>query len=163
MSELVVVGFTDRDRAAQVLNAIRELDPAWTDRNDVVAVGKDRKGNVRTAEPGTLVTGRSMPWSTLWRGLLQGTGKSRLSAPVCDTVQANAVGLPERFLVAVDQRIQRGDSALVIWARTPVPPPMHAYLHESAGDIQWARLTPEQDALLVSVLDVLVPVEHERN
>lgn len=162
MSELVVVGYSDRDRAATVLDALRNLAPGWTDANDIVAVVRDRRGNLRMAGQGKIITGRPMPWSTLWRGLLQSTERPEDGHAEPVVRQASAVGLPVRFVRGVGQMVERGNSALIMWARTSMPPNVHAYLYASAGDVQWAPLSSAQNALLVSVLDVLGPVEKER-
>src|SRR3954470_3140989 len=114
MSDLVVVGYADRDRAGSVLHALRTLDSTWADRNDMVAVARDRKGNLRIAERGQIVTGRAVAWSTLWLGLVHSAAAPDAGAPIVVARHAGSVGLPERFVRAVGQMVERGNSAIII-------------------------------------------------
>lgn len=151
----MAVGYPDRDQAPLVLDTIQRLEIAWLERNDVAAFVQDKKGNPQIGRD------RTTPWSALWRGILRSGVSSGAGATDAVTRQASAVGIPDTFAQDVWAMIGGVRSALIIRVRTSPPGTVHSVLCESASHVLGVSLTPSQDALLVSVLDVQGPTERQ--
>ena len=71
MHNLIVVGFHNQYRAAEVLNELRRLSDDWVvDLDDAVAVYRDRHGNLRYQQSFALTVGQEAGWGALWGSLL---------------------------------------------------------------------------------------------
>lgn len=156
----MVVAYADRGQAAAVVDAINEVDTHWIEVNDTVVVRRDKKGRLRVAEPRQVPTGGTIPWSALWRWLLQ-TSTFPCPEGSSGSRPAGGVGIPETFVEAARKKIENGDSALIVWLRTTLPAGVVDCLKLPRMDMLRAPLTATQDALLHSVLDVLGPVARD--
>ena len=156
----MVVGYSDGKVAREVLDVMRQYEPDWMLGNNVVLVERDRVGKPRVRDQKQLIPGRAVPWSALWRRLLQ-TARQGDRGIDSGAHAAGAVGIPATFVMAAHELIERRPSALVIWLRTPLPEHVPERLCPPGSDTLRIPLAAPQDALLHSVLDVLGPVESQ--
>jgi uncharacterized membrane protein len=71
VGQLIVVGFTDRFRAAEVLNDLKRRDLGWTaDLDHAVVVTLDETGKVKVQLNVDLSVGQTAAWAELWGSLL---------------------------------------------------------------------------------------------
>src|SRR5690349_10961238 len=113
MSELMVVGYSERGQATAVFESMRRIESGWLEHAEVAALVRDRKGKLQIPEPRQL---QSVPWSVLWRKLLRSGGDTRNGASNAGTRPSSAVGIPDSFLRDVRAMIPDVDSTLIIWA-----------------------------------------------
>jgi uncharacterized membrane protein len=161
MSELMVVAYSDRNRATEVIDVVCRLDNAWLDCNDVIIAERDKKGRLRMPDQ-PLPQGGPLAWRALWRHLLEPRASSGGPAGGSREHVSGTAGIPEAVLQAARDLVARGDSALILLIRTGLPPPVEDILCSSSDSVLRAPLSTAQDALLSSVLDVVGPVEGER-
>ena len=83
MRNLIVVGFKDRYRAADVLNQLRQMDFDWVvDLDDAVAVYRDSKGRLRMQQSYDLTTGEGAAWGGIWGSLIGAALSLPFAGPV---------------------------------------------------------------------------------
>ena len=71
MHHLIVVGFHNQYRAAEVLNELWRLNDEWAvELDDAVAVYRDRHGNLRYQQSVAPTVGEGTAWGAVWGSLL---------------------------------------------------------------------------------------------
>ena len=71
MRNLIVVGFHNQYRAAEVLNELRRLNDDWVvELDDAVAVYRDHGGNLRYQQSVAFTVGEGAALGELWGSLL---------------------------------------------------------------------------------------------
>ncbi|MGA2065398.1 MAG: DUF1269 domain-containing protein [Thermoguttaceae bacterium] len=176
MHNLIVVGFHDRYRAAEALNALRRMNDDWLlDLDDAVAVYRDRRGNVRYQQSVSPRAGVGAAWGALWGSLLglllagpfsAGAGTAVGAAALIGGAVAGGVaggvldaawwkehlGIPDDFVRGVGNLIGPGDSAIFAWVQAGDPEMVARRFRGLGGTVLRATLTPEQSAKLEAVL-----------
>jgi len=179
MHNLIVVGFHNQYRAAEVLNELRRLNDDWVvDLDDAVAVYRDRHGDLRYEQSVALTVGQEAGWGALWGSLLGAllaapfTAGATAAAGVA-AVAAGAVvggslgvaggaldaawwkehcGISDDFVQDVGNMIGRGDSAIFAWIQSGDPEMVAERFRGLGGRVLRTTLTPEQSAKLEAVL-----------
>ena len=179
MTELIVVGFEDKQRANQVLNELRGLDADWiVEMDDAVAVHKDSNGKLKLDQRFDL-EGEGAGWGALWGGLigsllavpltggmsagagvaavaaggLGGTALGAMTGAADGTFRQEEFGLDEEFVRDVGTALEPDNSAIFVWIRVADPVIVAADLEKYGGTLIRTTLTPAQDAKLQSILD----------
>jgi len=179
MHELIVVGFHNQYRAAEVLNELWRMNDDWTvDLDDAVAVYRDRHGNLRYQQSVAPTTGECAAWGALWGSLLGALIAVPFTAGASAAVGAAAVasgalaggalagtggaidaewwkedfGISEEFVDGVSNMIGPGDSAIFAWIDSADPELVAGRFRGLGGTVLRTTLTPAQSAKLEDVL-----------
>lgn len=183
MSELIVVGFDDKHRAAEVLAGLRRLDQAWVaDLEDAAIAVRMKKGGLRIQhaydiaegqeDEGTLTGGM---WGALIGGLLAipftgglsaggaaaaFLGSSALGTAIGATGGALSAewwqedfGISDEFAKGVAKSLQPGGSALFVRMSSYDPQFVVDALKKFGGTVLSTSLTRDQDQRLQDILD----------
>ena len=179
MCELIVAGYPDVLRAAQVATELHRMDRRWSDELEhaiTVAVRDDGRLLVQqTIDP---AAGDSAAWSGLWAALIRDTlmvtategiaaaamaaqqvaagvppGSTRTDAPPPrPSWWTEEIGLPTEFVRDVGALIGRGESALFVLLWKMEPSPAIRQLRRLGGTVVHCLLDETQDEKLRSVL-----------
>ena len=179
MHNLIVVGFHNQYRAAEVLNELWRLNDDWVvDLDDAVAVYRDRHGNLRYQQSVAPTVGEGAALGGLWGSLLGALIAAPFTAGASAAAGAAAVatgalaggtlgiaggaldadwwkedfGISEDFVESVSNMIGRGDSAIFAWIRSSDPEMVAERFRGFGGTVLRTTLTPEQSAKLEDVL-----------
>lgn len=179
MRQLIVVGFTDRYRAAEVLNQLRRLDYDWVvELEDAVAVYRDYKGKLRIQQSYQMTSGEGAGWGLFWGSLIG----AALAAPFTGGASAAAaagavatgaiaggalgatagaldadwwkeeVGISEDFVRQVGVMVGPGDSAIFALLDTANPEGVAEQFRGYGGKVLRTNLSAEQTAKIDAVL-----------
>src|SRR5438309_4170104 len=135
MSEVVIVGFPNRRHVLEALDDIGQLASEPLDLANAVAIVRDHKGELHILDQQQLVGGRAVPWSVLWRGLLQHRMTPRTKATGACFRLTGTVSIPTSFVQAGQELIQKGDSALILWLQTAAPTRVLTRLSMSGSEL----------------------------
>ncbi len=94
MSQLIVLGFRDRCRAAEVLNDLKRRDLDWVaDLDHAVVVTRDEHGRTKVQLSVDLSMGETIAWAALWGSLLSVTlfRSTELMTQATDGISAASV------------------------------------------------------------------------
>ena len=109
MSELIVFGFRDQYRAAEVLNELKRREWEWAgDLDDAVAVTLGQDGKARVQLTVDLSTVEAAAWARVWGSLLSLT----LFQPSVEIMADAANGVSSAFLThycSTDRQMTRPD------------------------------------------------------
>jgi len=172
VSELVVVGFRDQYRAAEVLNELRRREWDWvSDLADAVAVALDGNGGVRIQLNVDLSPEGTPRWIGLWRSLLSttlfvpapgalkaskanGNGGPKQSACVpCDPAWwKEDFRISDAFLRDVGAVVKPETSAIFMLLHSEQIFPVLRQLYNYGNMIIHTTLTAEQDEKLGAML-----------
>jgi uncharacterized membrane protein len=176
MHNLIVVGFHNQYRAAEVLNELRRLNDEWVvDLDDAVAVYRDHDGNLRYQQSVSPKVGDGAAWGALWGSLLGFLLAGPLAAGASTAVGAAALiggavaggvaggvldaawwkehfGMPDDFVQGVSNMIGPDDSAIFAWIQSGDPEMVAERFRGRGGRVLRTTLTPEQSAKLEAVL-----------
>ena len=179
MRNLIVVGFQNQYRAAEVLNELWRLNDDWVvELDDAVAVYRDRRGNLRYQQSVAPTTGEGAAFGGLWGSMLGALLAAPFTAGASAAVGAAAVassalaggalgmaggaidanwwkedfGIPDDFVQSVSRMIGPGDSAIFAW----IDATDHEFVAEQfrglGGTVLRTTLTREQEEKLEGVL-----------
>ncbi len=151
MSTLIVVGFKkDKFRASEVLNALVELDYAWTiDLDDAVAAYRDYNGKLRIDASYQMTTGEGAALRGFF-GSLVGLTLGAIAAPVTVGGGLDAkwwkddLCIPDDFVKDVGRLVQPGDSAIFALLRAADPAMVAAEFIDYGGVVLTTTLSPAQ-------------------
>jgi uncharacterized membrane protein len=179
MQDLIVVGFHNQYRAAEVLNELWRMDEDWVvDLDDAVAVYRDRHGKLRYQQSVTPTAGEGAGWGLLWGSLIGGLLAAPFTAGASAAVGAAAVatgllaggaigaaggaldakwwkedfGISDEFIKGVSDMIEPGDSAIFAYIRSSDPEMVAKRFRGYGGQVLRSTLTPQQAAKLEDVL-----------
>jgi uncharacterized membrane protein len=179
MHDLIVVGFHNQYRAAEVLNELWRLNDDWAvDLDDAVAVYRDRHGNLRYQQSVAPTTDEGAAWGGLWGSLLGALLAAPFTAGASAAVGAAAVatgalaggslgiaggaldaewwkedfGISDDFVESVSKMIGPGDSAIFAWIESGDPELVAQRFRGMGGTVLRTTLTPEQSEKLEGVL-----------
>ena len=184
MRQLIVVGFKDRYRAADVLNQLRQMNFDWVvDLEDAVAIYRDDKGRLRIQQSYDMTSGEGAAWGGLWGSLLGAalaipfTGGASAAAAgaalAAGALTGGAVGatggaidaswwkeeagISEDFVRKVGAMIAPGDSAIFALLQTADPDAVAEQFRGYGGTILRTNLNSEQTAKVEAVLHNSTP------
>jgi len=179
MHNLIVVGFHNQYRAAEVLNELRRLNDDWVvDLDDAVAVYRDRHGKLRYQQSFALTAGEEAGWGALWGSLLGALLAAPFTAGASAAAGVAAVavgavvggslgvaggaldaewwkehcGISDDFVRDIGNMIDRGDSAIFAWIQSSDPEMVAERFRGYGGTVLRTTLTPAQSAKLDEVL-----------
>jgi uncharacterized membrane protein len=178
MSELVVAGFPDVLRAAQVVTELQRMDRLWTDEVEhAVTVAYQDDGRLLVQQTIDPSAGNSAAWSGLWAALIRETlmvateGILEAATAVEQAVAGNRpgiigrdarsqrpswwaeeVGLPPDFMRDVGALIGPGESALFILLREIDAARASRQLRRLGGTVLHCPLDASQGAKVQTVL-----------
>lgn len=178
VSELIVLVFTDRYRASEVLNALRRRDWEWVaSLNEAVVVALDEDGRAKVQLSVDLTTHEEVVWARLWGSFIKAT----LFLPAADVIveAAGLVSAPEEaakpahinqaaspdpgwwrerlrlsddFIRDVGATMVPGASAIFMRLRAHDRLDVLRQLRNYGGTVLRAALDPEQDREMQTVL-----------
>ena len=171
MSELIVVGFNDREGADRVLLRLSKLRKEYLiDIEDAVVVVRDEDGKVHLKQGINLVTAGAATgfvsgslWGTLVGflflnplagfvlGSAIGVGAGALSGSLSD------YGINDDFIKSLAETIPPNSSALFILVRKVQPEKVLAELSGVKGKVLRTSLSPEQEKKLQQALQDSAP------
>jgi uncharacterized membrane protein len=179
MRQLIVVGFSDRYRAVDVLNELRRMNFDWVvDLDDAVAVYRDNKGKLRIQQSYDLTSGDGAALGGVWGALVGAALAIPFTAGVSAAAAGTALaagaltggavgaaggaidasfwkedaGIPEDFVKQVGGLIQPGNSAIFALLDTNDPEGVAAQFRGYGGTVLRTNLSPEQSARIEKVL-----------
>ena len=179
MRDLIVVGFRNQYRAAEVLNELWRLNDDWVvELDDAVAVYRDRHGKLRYQQSVAPTAGQEAAWGGLWGSLLgallatpftagasaaAGVGAVAVGALVGGSVGVAGgaldetwwkedFGISDDFVRDVSKMIGPGDSAIFAWLQSSDPEMVAERFRGFGGRVLRTTLTSEQSAKLEGVL-----------
>jgi len=148
MSELMVVGFNGKHRAAEVMNQLQGMDQSFAiDLKDAVAVYRTDNGKLRVDQSVQPTTKEGAAWGALFGGMIGALLLSPLTLGASAAVAATALGtgavtggltgaalgaddadtwkrtygISDAFVNEVGGMVQPGQSAIFVLARTSNP------------------------------------------
>ncbi len=179
MHNLIVVGFHNQYRAAEVLNELWRMNDDWVvELDDAVAVYRDRHGKLRYQQSVAPTAGEEAGWGALWGSLIG----ALIAAPFtvgasvaagAATVAAGALvggsvgvaggavdaawwkdhfGISKDFVREVSNLIGPNDSAIFAWIQSADPEMLAQRFRGFGGKVLRTTLTPEQTEKLEAVL-----------
>ena len=179
MSELVVVGFDGKRRAAEVLNQIEEMDLSFSiDLKDAVTVYRTDDGKLRVDQSVQPTTKEGAAWGALFGGMIGalllapltlgasaaaaaaavGTGAvtggltgAAIGADDADTWK-QAYGISDEFVKEVSGMVQPGQSAIFVLARATNPVAIAEKFRGYGGKVLRTTLSPESAAKFEKVM-----------
>jgi uncharacterized membrane protein len=158
VSELVAVAFPDRDRAAEVLEALRRLQTERLIRlDDACYVTKDAEGTIQlhqTLNPvaygaldgalrGALI---GLLFLMPLTGMVVGAAARALVWPFID------LGISDRFMQELAAELRPGSSALFVLVREPPADEVLRAVGKYGGTVLHTSLAPDAEARLQSAL-----------
>lgn len=166
MSDLVVIGFENTQKAEEVLWRLRALKSKHLiDLDDAVVIVRDEKGEINLKQSinlthydassgllsgGLLGTFVGMlflnPAAGLLIGSMIGAGAGALSGALSD------YGIPDDFITSLSETIPLNSSALFILARKVEPEKILAELADTKGKVLQTTLSPDQEKKLREAL-----------
>jgi uncharacterized membrane protein len=180
MRDLIVVGFHERYRAADVLTQLRRMEWDWViDLDDAVAVYRDVNGKLRIEQSVEPTSGEGAAWGALWGSLIGAilalpfTAGASAPAAGAAVVGIGALsggtlgaasglidaswwkedfGISEDFVNAVSTMLRPGDSAIFALIRSGNPEEIAKHFRGYGGTILRTSLTPAQAAKVEDVL-----------
>jgi uncharacterized membrane protein len=179
MSELVVAGFPDVLRAAQVVTELQRMDRLWTgELEHAVTVAYQDDGRLLVQQTIDPAAGDSAAWSGLWAALIRETLMVVATEGILDASTAaeqavagnrpgiigrdaksqrpswwaEEVGLPLDFMRDVGALIGPGESALFVLLREIDPARAGRQLHRLGGIVLHCPLDAAQGAKVQTVL-----------
>jgi uncharacterized membrane protein len=169
MSELMIAGFSDVHRAAQVLHELRQLGrDDLTDLDHAITIAMQDDGRVQVQQTVDPSDADSVTWSAMWSAFI---GEAMLTpdsnsmpaaasaasgiavAPISRGWWTNEVGIPREFIRDVRALIEPGDSALFMLVRSRSPTAVATRLRRAGGTVLRYPLESDQIARLRDVLD----------
>jgi uncharacterized membrane protein len=178
VSELIVFGFRDQYRAAEVLNDLKRREWEWAgDLDDAVTVMLGQDGKARVQLSVDLSTGEAAPWARVWGSLLSLTlfqpsveimadaangissaflphccsGDKQMMRPDCKWWKER-LRLSDTFVRDVAAVAQPGGSAIFMLLRTANIPAALEQLRNYGNTLLHTRLSAEQDQEMNTVL-----------
>jgi uncharacterized membrane protein len=140
MYDLIVVGFHNQFRAAEVLNELWWMNDEWVvDLDAAVAVYRDRRGNVRYQQIVAPTVGAGFAWGRLSGSLVGALLAAPFTAAARGVVGTASVapriavealdvewwkeefGISDSFVVGVSRMIESGNSAIFAWIQSGEP------------------------------------------
>ena len=179
MRQLIVVGFKDQYRAADVLNQLRRMDYDWVvELEDAVAVYRDYKGKLRIQQSYELTSGEGAAWGLIWGSLIGAALAAPFTAGVSAAAAAGAVatgaiaggalgagagaldadwwkeevGISDDFVHEVGIMIGPGDSAIFALLETANPEGVAEQFRGYGGKILRTNLSQQQSDKIAAVL-----------
>ncbi len=160
MSTLIVVGFKkDLYRASEVLNALVDLDYAWTmDLDDALAAYRDYNGKLRIDASYQMVTGGGAALGAFLRSLI-GLTLGAIAVPVTTGGDVDTkwwkddFDIPADFVQDVGALVQPGDSAIFALLRTTDTAFVAAQFSNYGGVMLSITLSPEQAKKVEQILN----------
>ena len=179
MRNLIVVGFKNQYRAAEVLSELWRMSDDWViELDDAVAVYRDRRGNLRYQQSVAPTAGEGAALGGLWGSLLGTLLAAPFTAGASAAVGAAAVasgalaggafgmaggaldatwwkedfGISEDFVESVGRMIGPGDSAIFTWIDATDPEFVAKQFQGLGGTVLRTTLTREQEEKLEGVL-----------
>ena len=167
MSDLVVIGFENTQKAEEVLWQLRSLKrQPLIDLEDAVVVVRDEQGEIHLKQSinlthydtstgllsgGLLGTFVGMlflnPAAGLLIGTMIGAGAGALSGSLTD------YGIPDDFIMSLGETIPLNSSALFILARKVEPEKILAEIGEIKGKVLRTNLSQDQEQRLKEALE----------
>jgi uncharacterized membrane protein len=184
MSELMVVGFDGKHRAAEVLNQLEEMDLSFAvDLKDAVAVYRTDDGKLRVDQsvqpttkegaaagallggmigaillaPATLGASAAVAAAALGTGVLTGgmTGAA-LGADDADTWK-KTYGISDEFVKEVGGMVQPGQSAIFVLGRASSPAVIAEKFRGYGGKVLRTTLSAESAARFEKLMTPVTP------
>jgi uncharacterized membrane protein len=159
MSDLVVIGFDDENKAFEMRAALAKLQKEYLiDMEDVVVVTKNDKGKVKLHQAVNL-TAAGAVGGTFWGmligmiflnplvGAAVGAGAGALSGKLRD------IGISDDFMKELGQTFQPGTSALFVLVRKATPDKVLEELKGFKGKVLKTSLTADREEELRKVLE----------
>ncbi|MBD8553648.1 DUF1269 domain-containing protein [Rhizobium sp. CFBP 8762] len=167
MSDLVVVGFDDKEEADRILLRLRQLGKEYLiDLEDAVVVVRDDTGKVHLKQSVNLPTVGAMSGlisGSLWGGLAGllflnplagfaiggaiGAGTGALSGSMAD------YGIDDEFIKSLSETIPSGSSALFVLVRKAQPEKVLAEFSDVRARVIRTSLSPDQEKRLQEALN----------
>lgn len=159
MSDLVVIGFDDENKAFEMRAELAKLQKEYLiEMEDVVVVTKDDKGKVKLHQAVNLTAAGAMG-GTFWGMLIGmiflnplvgaaiGAGAGALSGKLRD------IGISDDFMKELGQTFQPGTSALFVLVRKVTPDKVLEELKGFKGRVLKTSLTKDKEEELRKVLE----------
>ena len=184
MSELMVVGFDGKHRAAEVLNQLEEMDLAYAiDLKDAVAVYRTDDGKLRVDQSVQPTTKEGAAWGALAGGMIGALLLAPLTLGASTAVAASAVGtglvtggitgaaigaddadtwkqtygISDEFVKEVGGMVQPGQSAVFVLARTASPVTIAEKFRGYGGKVLRTSLSARSAAEFEQVMAPVAP------
>ncbi len=159
MSEIIVIAYSDINRAREVLDAMRQLNKTDSlDLEDAVCVSKDKneKVHVQQSKPqgrrGALTGGAvGLVAGILFLNPLVGAGVGALVGGLAG--RKHDVGIDDAFAKQVSAQLKPESSAIVMLARQDNPDAVIAELARHGGVVLKTSVSPEVEARLQAALE----------
>lgn len=161
--DLIVVGFSGRYRAAQVLTELRQRAVHLFDVDQAITVSWEDRRNFIVQQSINLSREEGARWARLWGALIKATlfqpftdGLSTAATTVASKnkhVESAAltrdwwvsdVGLPDDFVRDVGALVQPGESAIITLAEEFEPNLAVSALRDCGGTLIYTSLSPQQ-------------------
>ena len=160
--ELIVVGFSGRYRAAQVLTELRQRGVDLFDLDQAITVSWEDRRNFIVQQSVNLSREEGSRWARLWGAFIKATlfqpFTERLSAAAVKVASANGdslapltrdwwvadVGIPENFVRDVGALVQPGESAIITLAEKFAPAHAAHVLRDCGGSLIYTSLSTDQ-------------------
>ena len=159
MSDLVVIGFDDENKAFEMRAALAKLQKEYLiEMEDVVVVTKDDKGKVKLHQAVNLTAAGAMG-GTFWGmligmiflnpllGAAVGAGAGALAGKLRD------IGISDDFMKELGQTFQPSTSALFVLVRKATPDKVLEELKGFKGKVMKTSLTKDKEEELREVLE----------
>jgi uncharacterized membrane protein len=178
VSELLVVGFPDTHRAAQVAYELQRIDPRWTSELALaVTIAWQDDGRLLIHQTVDPAAHESAAWSGLWAALI----REALLVPNTDRLPAASraaqaalaggeagpapappslppswwverLGIPEEFMRDIGALVEPGHSAMFLYPHALDPTRATQVLRRFGGTVLRCPLDEAQDARIQAVL-----------
>lgn len=161
--ELIVVGFQDRYRAAQVLTDLRQRGVHLFDLDQAITVSWEDRRNFVVQQSVNLGREEGSRWARLWGAFIKATlfqpFTDRLSTAAAKVASTDApasngeltrdwwvggVGIPENFVRDVGALVQPGESAIISVAERFDPHVASDILRDCGGSMIYTSLSTDQ-------------------
>ena len=158
MSDLIAVAYPDRETADQVRKELFALSKEHVIAlDDAVVISRDEKGKVKlhqTLNP----AGAGAAGGALWGGLIGLIFLAPLLGAAIGAAAGGAagaltdVGVDDKFLKTLGERLEQGDAALVVLVRQSTPDKVLPRISQYGGHVVQSSLDNETESRLEAAL-----------
>lgn len=163
MSDLIAVSYPDRQTAETVRQRLAQLTREHAiELEDAVVVTREADGNVKLHQAVNLPAAGATT-GALWGGLIGLLFLAPLFGMAIGAAAGGAsgafadVGVNDKFMKDLGQRLQPGGAALIVLVRKVTPDKVLPQISEYGGDVMQTSLDDEAEARLREVLESGAP------
>lgn len=163
MSDLIAVAYPDRDTAEKVRDTLgRLIAEKVIQLEDAVVVTRDEKGKVKlhqTVNPAATGAAHGAVWGGLIGLIFLAPlfGMAIGAATGGATGAATDVGIDDRFMKELGERLEHGEAALIVLVHNSTPDKVLPRIEEFGGEVIQTSLGAEAEGRLRVALGEPVP------